>query len=398
MYRIRKLDIRRFRGLAAPVSLTFGDRYHLIVGDNGAGKTNLLKLLAMVTRMDFSPLVDESFDLSWEGETDEGGKVEFAVTRTVSRMHSAEAGGRPSAKVAWSWTVAMDLNWAEVKKSSAAEDGVAGSIEDPCGRGWGANAASILQPWALDWQATRADEALGGFEALLGGGAEPGTGDLESFAPGVVAKLDGREVYGFGPGVTLPESWPTAAASGDYQLIDSRSLPWLERVRLEFGAESLTLRPKFEHRRPVDAGVDIIQFRGCDIQISFSPHVQVSQDKLSFGQKRLLGLRYYLATSPEAPAIIDELSNGLHHTWVESLVKDLEPRQSFLATQNPLLMDSVWWDSAEEAGHGIILCTQDAEHRWVWRQLDASEAVTFYDAWRTGIQQIHEVLKTEGWW
>lgn len=398
MYRIRKLEVTRFRGLAAPATFTFGDRYHLVVGDNGAGKTNLLKLLAMITRLDFSPLVDESFEVAWEADTGDGGRVVGRVARELVGSPAA-GGGRDRAR--WAWSLSLDTPGMSVQhgaRQPVQGEGVRGSPGDPCGSFalWTMTSASDL--WAgrgVRWQADRADEALGSFAALLGA-VEPG--GTMPFTPWLSAAAGAPIVAHFGEGAALNDEWLTSATAGNYLPIASGSIPWLEAVRRDFGATSITLRPKFDHRRPVDENHDIIQFRGCDVHATFSPHVAVSQDKLSFGQKRLLGLRYYLATGPEAPAIIDELSNGLHHTWVQALVGDLELRQSFLATQNPLLMDSVWWDSAEEAGRGIILCTRDGAHRWVWRQLNPAEATVFYEAWRTGIQQIHEVLKTEGWW
>lgn len=85
MFRVRSLTVRQFRGLIGTANFVFADRYHLVVGTNGGGKTNLLKLLAMLTQLDFSLLAGESFDFSWQGEWAGGGSIEGAVTRTQIR-------------------------------------------------------------------------------------------------------------------------------------------------------------------------------------------------------------------------------------------------------------------------------------------------------------------------
>lgn len=403
MYRIRKLEVRRFRGLAGPVSLSFGDRYHLVVGDNGAGKTNLLKLLAMVTRLDFSPLANESFELSWEGEWGDGQRLVGSVRRELESADPLNRTPASTRRANWTWSVKFTDGGKRLRTVRRVGQGMSGEGDDPAGvfsivvalmrssnRG--------IPPALFDHWSSRADEALGSFQGLC-----HGVVDDDPLSQGARLEVvvgsgpEGATIGGF-PGLGGSRRWAEAAGRGEYLALSSAEVSWLEQYRADVGAEAIQLRPRLSERKSLDAGVDEVTFRGCDLQVSFSAHVQVSQDKLSFGQKRLLGLRFYLSTAPAAPAIIDELSNGLHHTWVDSLIRDLEPRQSFLATQNPLLMDSVWWDSADEARRGIILCTQDAEHRWVWRQLGAADAATFYDAWTAGIQQIHEVLKTQGWW
>jgi hypothetical protein len=176
-----------------------------------------------------------------------------------------------------------------------------------------------------------------------------------------------------------------------------RDLDWLDKFRADLGVDAVSLRPLFKEKREMGKG-EVIRFSGAEINIALTEHKTVRSELLSYGQKRMLALRYYLAAYTQGPAIIDELSNGLHHAWVESILKDLEERQSLLATQNPLVMDALWWESPEEVAQSIILCTRDAQHGWNWRQFDAEEARRFFDAWKSGFQQIHEVLRTERWW
>jgi hypothetical protein len=56
-------------------------------------------------------------------------------------------------------------------------------------------------------------------------------------------------------------------------------------------------------------------------------------DQLSYGQRRLFALGWYLACVCDV-AILDEPSNGLHESWAEFLVAQLRDRQVFLTSQN----------------------------------------------------------------
>lgn len=409
MFRVRTLTVNRFRGLAAQAVLQFGDRYHLIVGDNGAGKTNLLKLLAMVTRLDFAPLADESFDLAWDGVFDDGTRITGRVSREIGEGEGGREGlpGRMEPVVRWNW--ALTLREGEVETVVANEgQGSSGDAMDPTGAPVPrAFRPAAGEPWTLKHlrlhlaQSSRADEALGCFAALTEGKQEEPVTAVPPLEISVVRWGDGRRMALVGRNAIVGEAFESSFTERGATL-GRGSLAWLDGAAVELEADSVNLRPRLERTKPLGdvqgALITETEYLGGDLEISFSPRVAVHHSKLSFGQKRLLGLRYYLSTIADAPAIIDELSNGLHHRWVESLIAELESRQSFLATQNPLVMDSVWWDSAEQAQQGIVLCTRNAEHRWVWRQLTAEEGVRFYEAWRAGIQQIHEVLKTESWW
>lgn len=398
MFRVHELHVERFRGVAEPVTLRFGPRYNLILGDNGAGKSNLLELIGMVTRLDFSALASEAFAFSWEASTDAGDRVVGRVRRDLEPVTVREVmAHRFLRRVKWDWRIEFRIGEADPVALVSAGAGEAGEAEDPAAALWTQLPTEMWLDWRLfDWIGARTDEALGSFRALTSPTEFEGR-----FSSSVIVWAETptttTTLIGSGNG---PDAWGQAVAAGTNPPLDSAELPWLDAARRDLGARNIQVTLRMQSRRPGsdDTVREIIEFSGCDLQIAFSEHVSVHHDKLSFGQKRLLGLRWHLSERPESPALVDELSNGLHHAWVETLVRELEPRQSFLATQSPLLMDNVWWESAEEAARGIVLCTRDTEHRWRWRQLAPEEAARFYTAWRAGIQQIHEVLRTEGWW
>mgnify|MGYP001018561530 CR=1 FL=1 len=63
---LRRLKIHRYRHVKPGVELTFNDRFNVLLGRNGTGKTTLLDLISVVVRCDFSRLRHEEFDLEFE--------------------------------------------------------------------------------------------------------------------------------------------------------------------------------------------------------------------------------------------------------------------------------------------------------------------------------------------
>jgi hypothetical protein len=125
--------------------------------------------------------------------------------------------------------------------------------------------------------------------------------------------------------------------------------------------------------------------------------VTIGHDVLSYGQKRLLALLCYLETNPEH-LIADELVNGLHHEWIEGIMQKIGARQTFLSSQNPLLLDYMEFASVDDVTSSFVLCEIDDSDRVAWRNMSADEAKSFYSAYEVGIQHVGEILRTKGLW
>ena len=123
----------------------------------------------------------------------------------------------------------------------------------------------------------------------------------------------------------------------------------------------------------------------------------IGHERLSYGQKRLLSLLYYLEASPHH-LVADEMVNGLHHEWIEEIVQRIGDRQTFLSSQNPLLLDYMEFDSVDQVSRSFVLCELDELDRLVWRNMSAEEAASFYSAYEVGIQHVGEILRTKGLW
>ncbi|WP_338089132.1 AAA family ATPase [Nannocystis pusilla] len=106
---------------------------------------------------------------------------------------------------------------------------------------------------------------------------------------------------------------------------------------------------------------------------------RLSPEELSFGQQRLFAFLYYAAMHPHI-VIVDELTNGMHHSMIERCLEVVRGRQTFLATQNPLLLDNLEFEDAEEVRRTFILCSNDevdGQEQMVWRNMTVDEAENF---------------------
>jgi AAA domain, putative AbiEii toxin, Type IV TA system len=120
-------------------------------------------------------------------------------------------------------------------------------------------------------------------------------------------------------------------------------------------------------------------------------------EQFSYGQKRLLGILQYLAVNQEI-VVADEITNGLHHEWIDFIVKKLEGRQCFLTSQNPVLLDFLTFTSAAETQNRLIRCEHGLNGTLIWRNLTDEEANDFYTSYETGMQHVGEIMRKQGLW
>jgi len=98
----------------------------------------------------------------------------------------------------------------------------------------------------------------------------------------------------------------------------------------------------------------------------------------SYGQKRLLS---FFAISDPCPEVLiaDELVNGLHHEWIRACIDEVGDRQAFLTSQNPLLLDYLEFESAEDVQRGFVLCSRETTGeatQLVWRNPTTAEGAS----------------------
>ena len=128
---------------------------------------------------------------------------------------------------------------------------------------------------------------------------------------------------------------------------------------------------------------------------------EIPHNQLSFGEKRLLAFLLELHANPHT-IIVDELANGMHHSWLDACVELLEEfeTQAFLTSQNPLLLDSIPLSRETFASaHTLVVCELDDESgQMVWRNLSEAETEDFFRSYDVGLQHISEIMRDKGLW
>ncbi len=425
MVRLTRLRIDRFRNVKPGTDLRFGPTFNVLLGKNATGKSTLLDLIAAVTNDDLSAYAkeDAGFDLTWWLENGEG-NVEVRAVRTPVRAVALLDEAREATEFDDAWTIVIRAAETEVgrvevtgsrgtfKPTGQPDESFEVSVGLTAGgarfRGiiaivvkstWGndrvvdpprtpqAQAFQIARRVLAHGHAGRFDEATSTFEAIT--------------RSGLVLNHDTERTFqSFDP--RLPTGlFLRVPTSREPLVVRFADLSALAEIPGVIGFRSAELRPRLL-RQSQSGAVETTEYQGFDFLFCRTDGSTISHDLLSFGQKRLFSFLWYFAVRREHPIVADELLNGLHHEWIEACFNRLRDRQSFLATQHPFLLDHIPIESAESVSTTFIRCAierdADSGERLAWRNFDEEEAERFFIAYQTGIQQVSEVLRTEGLW
>ena len=180
--------------------------------------------------------------------------------------------------------------------------------------------------------------------------------------------------------------------------IPADSLPFLQKVLTLFGVKTARLEMRLESK--TGGAMEVLKF--SDFRFMFEEHngSVIRHEDLSYGQKRLLAFYYYLAASPMT-VIADELVDGLHHLWIDAAIEAIGDRQAFLASQNPLLLDHLEFDSAEQVASTFITCRAERigdDKRMSWSNLSTYDAERFFRAYQVDVKHVSEILLSKGLW
>lgn len=405
MNKLTRLTINKFRNVK-PTTLEFRPGINVLLGKNAAGKTTLLRLI--------SSLLENANELSQEELLDASFHVAgapFELDQTTRRVHIDEPAfsrdlGRQSAGTFSRVQQTDSLLFSEGDKpvlkaellpneivlefegsqSRVARHVQASPIPSLIESVWRGNPDKQLLDTVTNLLSVRAktagrmDESLERFNSLLR----------------LTVQLDGSLwTWSFFRGV--PESMFKALPISEGTTTTCQ-FAFLDRAAKVLGYESATARFDTERITP-EPNRQIIRFTNLKFYFARAGE-QVSHEWLSYGQKRLLAFFAHADASPDI-VIADELVNGLHHEWISACIHELSGRQSFLTSQNPLLMDFLRFESIEEVRHTFIVCERtggDSDAQLIWRNLTEDEAESFFLAYQTGIQRVSDILLTKGLW
>ncbi len=177
--------------------------------------------------------------------------------------------------------------------------------------------------------------------------------------------------------------------------VPAESIQFLREVGILFGFKDARMEMRLESKSRDGLNFGDLRFMFEDHDGSVTRH-----DDLSYGQKRLLAFYYYLGASP-LTVIADELVDGLHHLWIDAAIAAIGDRQAFLASQNPLLLDHLEFDSAEQVASTFVTCRTEQrgdEKRMIWSNLSTYDAERFFRAYQIDVKHVSEILLSKGLW
>lgn len=445
MTKLTRLKINRFRNVE-PMELRFSGGLNVLLGINGSGKTTFLELIAAILSQDILRFREEIFAIEYELSV-AGGSLQVLIEnqvphrdntddsspRLVSRRSKSDYSLRVYAKVdvsAFPLIYFVDINRVSTlvtSKNRKGDEGPQLTIDSPYGFDlnyveWALQAIGNAGSQNIDFHnqsfqslnqqftTSRFDESLQFLEIMLRDDVELDSELMSAHSdeslPPFHLTFDADAALSPTLALALSEIVDASAAGwrGSETITLKRlKLPFLQdMVRFaQFKDARLELR-LVEKKAIANEQIEFTQFRFGLLKFWFEKldGSIIPDQKLSYGQKRLLAFLYYLDCNPHI-IVADELAAGLHHAWISACIEAIGDRQAFLASHDPILIDELELSSIEDVERSFILCrcdTSSGKERLHWSNMSRYDAERFYEAYNVGLQHVSEILRTKGLW
>lgn len=438
MATLQWLQVNKFRSVQAGTRLKFSSGHNVLLGQNGAGKTTLLNIISAAIRYDFGDFKNEEFDFEYEvkhqktkllvsARNQRSNATPDAELNAVLPQKASEAlkpnakSGRPTffAKV----QILSDSDFPQVTFTFDEAEGSlhlqTSSTTQPLKSGapvdtslW-VSLAHGLSAWIKhiensenkkpdrdliaqaviaiyeNLEAFRLDESLDYFRRIL-------KSDIT-----ITREPDGKiSLTGTNTPQEIADHLKSIAHtnwSTDKYTLTKVQLPFLDELAKLFGFDEAEAIFEVEETTKAN-NLETQKLAGLRFVFIRRGIQRITEKKLSYGQKRILSFLHYLSCA-ESVVIADELVNGLHHSWIEICFEKLRNLQTFLTSQNPLLLDYLSFEMPSEIQSTFILC------RWIqgddqmsWENPTQEVAENFYESYKFGFQQVGELLQVKGLW
>lgn len=436
MLKLQWLQINKFRAVKPGTRLLFNPSFNVLLGQNGTGKTTLLNLIAAVAGLDFTDFRDEEFDLEYELSHEAAGIVanvrnEWVVQAMSPALKALPRDMRNAVSeglnapvlsveirvVLHDETTPVVIRFDGSRGMAEVEYGVSSDkLELPIARtdarvwevfmlasfelGRTPELKSRLPDWtkvlggiASTVGLSRFDESLGYFESLR---------EIQFAFKRHAENESVEHVHLPQAPIEFANKFRELAAQrwdAERYVLGSAQLDVLEIVTNLLGFKSaeviVDVQESERHK-----GLQTLTLGNLRFLFVRSNGGRLSEQHLSYGQKRMLAFIFYLAVG-RSIVVADELVNGLHHSWIQACIEELEGRQVFLTSQNPLLMDYLTFETPEQVRSTFVLChwePGDGEGQMIWADMSKEAAEDFFASYKVGFQQVGELLQSKGLW
>lgn len=408
--RLRWLQIVTYEQFE-PVRIEFSARENLLLGINGAGKTQLLKLIRAVLTLDFRGLLERSFEVCFEMEShtiaDGSAMVFSGVVKNERAIEQPDEGDSQApagltAKIhCRSATVDLQIEAKEQELTYRLADPpitevvmreAVGSVR-PSSREVKAKLRRILTAIDMALQANyfgESDEQVRTFTEAMAitfvspmryslaadNTTMPFARDVSPLLSALVRRASERA---FRAGIDLA---PLLDQEGTFTAL-------LQPL----GVSAVHLFPNV-----VGTQGSEIECRGIALKATFHGGATLADSKLTFGQRRYLYAGIVSLSHLPVPVLVDEIDNGMHPQLVATLLDLWRERQLFLVSHSKMVIDYTNFAGPDDVREKIHIVQRDSEGRQRVSVLTMGAAHEIYEKIDVAIQSPSDVLRSEGIW
>jgi ABC-type dipeptide/oligopeptide/nickel transport system ATPase subunit len=387
------MRIDKFRGVKPGTVLEFSDGINLVLGKNATGKTTLLELIVAAVRFDFRRFNSEVLDLTTEAQFDNGWRL---IVRTIHKEKQ-----QVLASAIDNESFIQEGNLRLVKDQLSFFVSANGNSLEYDNKGEKVNWQLISLLGLADIYPTRIPESFP--KPFVARYSAHGRLDesLEHIHWGMERQIDFKYFSKKASTSQLPPALAVALSNqvrpgADQLVATNERVDYLQHAAELLGVEQVKTTFQFDSQHRTSVDEIVLKYTDQNFTIARGDEI-FSFEQFSYGQKRLIAILQYLAANPEV-VTADEITNGLHHDWIEEILKMLDGRQCFLTTQNPVLLDYLTFSSADDAKRRMVRCELEENKQLNWRNLTDEEANDFFISSQSGIQHISEIMKTHKLW
>lgn len=194
----------------------------------------------------------------------------------------------------------------------------------------------------------------------------------------------------------LKNNLPKKSRLSDSYTVTAKEYPFLQTIADKLNYQSIRIDFQFDNKNVDDDMQVILTWKGFRIFIDINENTTITYDKLSHGEKRFVILMLYLHSNEHA-VVVDEILNGLHHSMIMALLDEMEGKQSFLAVQNPMMLDYAEFNSADDVKKKLIFCNCEKEGMF-WRNPTDEESQELFAEIEKDFLHTSEILRHKQLW